>query len=98
MAVAGPTKEPKVEFQEPYVLVMSERAPKMFRDLIRSGHMEEHLQQKSTEAHRLYRELLAQYPNPGLREEREAGEQVFALMIDFPPECRPERAEPPDNQ
>jgi hypothetical protein len=48
-----------VEFKTPYVLAMGERAPKMFKALCKSGRLEEHLQEKSVEAHRLFAQLTA---------------------------------------
>jgi hypothetical protein len=70
---------------------MRERAPKMFRDLVRQGRMKQHLEQKTAEAYDLLDQLLARYPKPGLRERREAEEQVRAVMLDFPPEGKPTR-------
>jgi hypothetical protein len=74
-----------VEFKEPYLLAMGDRNPEMFNQLRRSGQMEQHLQEKSQEAHQLLSQLLSQHQNPGLRERREAEEIVRATLIDFPP-------------
>jgi hypothetical protein len=87
-----------VKFQEPYLPAMRERAPKMFRELVRHGRMEQHLKQKTAEAYDLLDQLLAHNPNPGLAQRREAEEQVRAVMIDFPPEGHPAQPEPPDDQ
>lgn len=75
-----------MEFKGPYVKAMMERAPKMFMALRRSGQLDAHLQAKSEEA-----ELTADAPKlpNGLPREpylREAEEQVFALLIEFPGE------------
>lgn len=87
-----------MEFKSQYVHAMREQAPKMFRDLVKHGRIEQHLDQKSGEAHEMLRQLLAQHPNPGLAERREAEEIVRQTLIEFPPE-KPERenAEPPDD-
>jgi hypothetical protein len=49
-------------FKGTYLLAMREQAPKMFMELRRSGKLDQHLQEKSTEAHQMLRELLAQKP------------------------------------
>ena len=83
-----------MEFKGPYVFAMREQAPKMFNRLRRTGAMDAHLQEKSTEAHRMLEELTAtapKHPN-GLTKEpwlREAEEQVRALLIEFPSEEPP---------
>ena len=51
-----------MEFKGTYLLAMREQAPKMFMELRRSGKLDQHLQEKSTEAHQMLRELLAQKP------------------------------------
>ena len=80
-----------MEFKEPYLLAMRERAPRMFNSLVRSGAMDAHLQAKSHEAHDMFRSLTKGVPkdasgHPRLPEAREAEEQVFALLIEFPPD------------
>lgn len=78
-----------MDFETPYLHAMRDRAPKMFNQLVRSGQMEEHLQEKSTEAHRMFEELTADAPKlpNGLPRDpwgREAEEVVFATLIEFP--------------
>ena len=80
-----------MEFKEPYLLAMRESAPEMFMQLRKSGQLEQHLQEKSVQAHQLLRELLSHSPNPSLPERREAEEQVRATLIDFPPREPPRR-------
>jgi hypothetical protein len=74
-----------VEFKVPYLLAMRERDPKLFMELRRSGKLDQHLQEKTTEAHNLLDLLLSGHPNPSLPQRREAQEQVFATLISFPP-------------
>lgn len=87
-----------MEFKSPYLFAMREQAPKMFNRLRRTGAMDAHLQEKSTEAHRMLEELTAdapKHPN-GLTKEpwlREAEEQVFATLIEFPSD-NPEPSDP----
>lgn len=70
----------------------------MFKELCRSGRLDEHLQEKSMEAHALLDQLLASEPKgvDGLpkdpQTERLAEEQVLYQMLDF---AQPERAENP---
>ncbi len=90
--------EIKMEFKLPYLLAMREQAPKMFNRLRRTGAMDAHLQQKSEEAHRMFDELTADAPklpsgHPREPWAREAEEQVFATLIEFPSE-RPEASDP----
>jgi hypothetical protein len=89
-----------VEFKTPYVLAMRERAPKMFKALCRSGRLKEHLQEESVEAHRLFDQLMAGVPMeesgyPKQPWAREAEEQVFATLIEFPPENEPNCGDDP---
>lgn len=79
-----------MEFKGPYLFAMRERAPRMFMRLRRSGTLDEHLQQKSIEAHRLLEQLLADEPKDSdgetknLAAVRAAEEIVWAGLIDFP--------------
>ncbi len=87
-----------MEFKEPYLLAMRDQAPKMFNRLRRTGAMDSHLQEKSEEAHRLFDYLTENSPKEknGLPEQpylREAEEQVFAALIEFPSEG-PEPSDP----
>jgi hypothetical protein len=75
-----------VQFQEPYLNAMWERAPKMLIELRRSGQLTEHLKEKRVEAHVLLRRILAGYRNPTAAEERAAEEEVLAILTKFPPE------------
>ena len=87
-----------MEFKLPYLLAMREQAPKMFNQLRRTGAMDAHLQEKSKEAHKLFDYLTANAPKleSGLPKQpylREAEEQVFATLIEFPSEG-PEPSDP----
>ena len=73
-----------MDFKTPYLLALAERDPKLFMELRRSGQMDDHLRQKQLQANELKELLLAQYPHPSMAEVREAEEQVFATLIDFP--------------
>jgi hypothetical protein len=73
---------------------MRDRAPKLLLELRKSGQLEKHLQEKSLEAHRLFEELTSGAPKlqSGYPEQpwaRQAEEQVFAVMLEFPPENEP---------
>jgi hypothetical protein len=87
-----------MEFKAPYLFAMREQAPKMFNELRRSGKMDQHLQEKSEEAHRLLAELLADKPKNkhglyNLADEREAEEFVRSQLIEFP---KPEKDQSDD--
>jgi hypothetical protein len=78
-----------MDFKTPYLLAMREQAPGMFKELVRSGKMEEHLQAKSEEAHSMLQRLLASVPKdpygqPQMELARAAEEIVRATLIDFP--------------
>lgn len=78
-----------MEFKLPYVLAMREQAPKMFMEMRWAGTLDQHLQEKSLEAHKMLAETLAhapkdQYGNPTMQAEREAEEMIFATLIEFP--------------
>ena len=78
-----------MEFKSPYVHAMRDQAPKMLNQLVRSGQIDSHLQEMSTKAHRMLKELTAGAPKDsgGVTEQpyrREAEEQVRATLIDFP--------------
>lgn len=92
-----------MEFKGPYLFAMRERAPSMFVELCGSGQLDQHLQDKSLEAHMLLDQLLASEPKgvDGLPKDpqalRLAEERVLGQMLDFPAlQCREnsELAEP----
>jgi hypothetical protein len=95
-----------MDFISPYLHAMREEAPRMFMALRRAGTLDDHLQQKSTEAHTMLEQLLAKEPKlpNGLPENqqalRAAEEIVRATLIEFPPEDKPGRRsrEPQDDQ
>lgn len=78
-----------MEFKLPYVLAMREHAPQMFKDLCRSGKLEEHLKEKSQEAHALFVQLTVgaeKLPSGAIRDsslEAPAKRQVFDMLIEF---------------
>ena len=87
-----------MEFQGPYLQAMRDQAPKMFNRLRRTGALNSHVKQKLEEASRLFDDLTADAPKlpNGLPENphrREAEEQVFATLIEFPSE-QPEPSDP----
>lgn len=87
-----------MEFKSQYLQAMQDQAPKMLAALHRHGRLEQHLQQKSVEAHAMLRDLLKKHPDPSLAQQREAEEIVRQTLIEFPPEkLDPENAEPPDD-
>lgn len=77
-----------MEFKSPYLNAMRIQAPKTFRSLVRTGAIDEHLQQKSAEAHRMFEQLTANAPKlpSGYPREpwaREAEEIVMSTLIEF---------------
>ncbi len=75
-------------FKLPYMQAMRECVPKMFQELSKSGELEEFVQLKAMEAHRLFLELTKDAPKgsgggPAQPWRREAEEQVMALMLEF---------------
>ena len=56
----------------------------MYRELVAVGEMEDHLLAKGREAHAMKEQLMA--GDNSLPREREAEEQVRAVLIEFPPE------------
>ena len=92
-----------MEFKIPYLLAMRDQAPKMFNRLRRTGAMSAHLQAKSLEAHRMYEDLAkGQERLPGGKVVRSAStrqqikEQVFAALIEFPPDETDPANRPPE--
>lgn len=80
-----------MEFKGPYLYAMRERAPKMFNRLRRTGALNKHLQDKSREAHQMFRMLTEGAPTlpngyPRDPEAREAEQQVLETLIEFPSE------------
>ena len=51
-----------MEFKEPYVLAMRDQAPRLLRELSRTGALQAHLNAKSREAHRLFEKLTEHMP------------------------------------
>ncbi len=91
-----------MEFKGPYLHAMREQDPKLFRELVKSGQMEAHLQQKGREAMDLLRQLLAagakdEHGEPTINSRLQAEEIVRGTLIEFPEPPDPDRAEPPDD-
>ena len=85
-----------MEFKLPYVLAMREQDPKEFMALRGSGKLDQHLQEKSAEAHRMLEELLRNKPRDshGFVAESDlqhAEELVRAALIEFPETARRRR-------
>lgn len=72
-----------MDFKEPYLLAMCEQAPKLLQELQKHGRLDQHLQEKSREAHALLRQVLRGNENPSLSEQREAEESVRVSLIEF---------------
>ena len=91
-----------MNFKAPYVFAMREHAPKMFVELCTSDRPDQHLQEKSVEAHALLEQLLAPEPKgvDGLPKDPQAlqlaEERVLAQMLESPPPDRLENIEPHD--
>ncbi len=84
-----------MEFKLPYLQAMQEQAPKMMRELRQAGQMDEHLHQKSEQAHQMLNDLMAgepKHPNGGtwknLAKRQQSEEVVRATLIEFQPEGR----------
>ena len=81
-----------MDFSNPYLLAMRDQAPQMVNQLRRAGELDAHLKEKSAEAHRLYDDLAKGKPKlpgglvEGPSNRREIEEQVFAQLVEFPPE------------
>ena len=79
-----------MEFKEPYVLAMRDQAPRMLRELSRTGALQAHLNAKSREAHRLFEKLTAhlpKLPNGEVRDtaaRQQAERSVLDMLIEFP--------------
>lgn len=91
-----------MEFKLPYVLAMREQDPKGFQQLVRSGMMERHLQEKALEARQMLDQLLADKPrdqqgNPNPADVVAAEEVVRGTLIDFPTPESDQNPEPPDD-
>jgi hypothetical protein len=80
-----------MEFKSLCVHALRDKDPKQFRELMRTGQIDEHLQQKTSEAHELLNELLANEPKAvdglpmDLNALHIAEEIVRAEMLGFPP-------------
>lgn len=81
-----------MDIKIPYLDAMRERAPKMFLELCRAKEIDAHASAVSKEGHRILDEILASEPRTpdgrviNERAEREAEEQVLAMMLEFPEE------------
>lgn len=88
-----------MEFKLIYLRAMAERAPAMFRQLKEAGELDDHVAQKTIEAHRMLESLLADEPKyPGgvpkdLQAKRLAEEQVIASFLDFPVDIQDEEGQ-----
>ena len=87
-----------MNFKHPYLLAMSERAPKMFSQLRKTGALDAYVNQKSKEAQDLFDYLTKDAPklDNGLPENpyrSRAESQVFETLIEFPSED-PEPSDP----
>lgn len=73
-----------MEFKEPYLLAMRDRAPRMLRELSKTGALQAHLNAKSREAHRMFEELTAHLPKlpNGVVRDTAARQQAERLVLD----------------
>lgn len=81
-----------MEIKSMYLMAMREQAPEMFKELRRSGKMDEHLQRISEQAHQMVKELTASAPKredgePTDQALREAEQIVRETLIEFPTEA-----------
>lgn len=81
-----------MEFKGPYLMAMRDQAPKMFRELRRTGALDAHVQKKAVEAQRLFEEIAG--PNPTLPKRREAEDLVRGTLIEFPDDAMNEVLKP----
>ena len=80
-----------MEFKIPYLLAMREKAPKLFNSLSRSGKLDEHLRQKTKQAHEMFDDLTKKAPKlpnglPKAQPRIEAERLVLETLIEFPDE------------
>lgn len=81
-----------MQFKSTYLLAMRQQAPKMYRELLRSGEMEEFLDLMNAEAHKMYHQLTEHEPklpngvvaSPSAN--RDAERAILNALIEFPPE------------
>ncbi len=91
-----------MEFSLAYQLAMRDQAPGMFNRLRRTGALSAHLKAKSAEAHLMFDELAKDKPKlpNGAIESASDGqqieEQVFAALIEFPPDETSPTSRPPE--
>jgi hypothetical protein len=78
-----------MDFKAQYVRLLREHEPKLFRQLVKDGQIDQYLQTKSLEAHKLLDDLLTSEPKGSdgmprdLQALRLAEERVKAQMFDF---------------
>ena len=85
-----------MEFKEAYVLAMRDQAPRMLRELNKTGALQALLNAKAKEAQAMFDELTARLPklpngvvrDPAARQEAER--QVLAALIEFPNRTQPD--------
>ncbi len=91
-----------MEFSLAYQLAMREQAPRMFNRLRRTGALGAHVKAKSADARQMYDELAKDKPKLPNGQVRSASdlqqieEQVFAALIEFPPEEMKPGSGPPE--
>jgi hypothetical protein len=87
-----------MEFRVPYLQAMQAQAPKMFKELSRTGELERFATLKTRQATLRFQELTKDAPkepggHPRAPFAREAEEQVKAEMMQFPTEETAQRDE-----
>lgn len=92
-----------MDFKSQYVQALRDHDPKLFRELVKTRQIDQYLQEKSLEAHKLLDDLLAGEPKgvDGLPKDpqalRIAEERVKSQMLEFPVPERDQHPEPPDD-
>ncbi|HOO50248.1 MAG TPA: hypothetical protein PLK94_03055 [Alphaproteobacteria bacterium] len=78
----------KTRFQQAYQIAMAEQAPQMYRELIKTKALKQHLQETAEEAQQMYDYTVKHLKSTQGMSHTEAGlvaaEIVFADMIQFP--------------
>lgn len=92
-----------MDFKGPYLDRMISEDPKMFMDLRRSGRLDQHLAEKSRQAHKMLADLLSKEPKDSVglvknpQAQASAEEIVRANMMDFPAPLPSNLPEPPED-
>ena len=92
-----------MDFKGPYLQAMAQQAPRLMRELHRTGKLDAYVQDRSLEAHQYLEQALASEPKgpSGLPLDQQAArlaqERVMGQMLEFPVPEKDQTPEPPDD-